>query len=143
MTIHAYVSFNGNCREALDFYAHVFEAEPPMLMTYGDTPDNPDFPISEEMKKRVMHARMTMDGTDVMFADAFPGMPFTAGNNVGLSIGSPDLGKIGAYYDRLKEGGQVVLEMQETFWSKGYGKVIDKFGIEWHLNHESGETAGA
>ncbi|MBK1811162.1 VOC family protein [Clostridium sp. YIM B02505] len=39
-------------------------------------------------------------------------------------------------YDKLKEGGTVDMELQETFWSKSYGTLTDKFGILWQLSYE-------
>ncbi|HEX5565010.1 MAG TPA: VOC family protein, partial [Sporosarcina sp.] len=39
-------------------------------------------------------------------------------------------------FDRLKQGGSVVMDLQETFWSKSYGSLKDQFGIEWQISHE-------
>ena len=56
-----------------------------------------------------------------MFSDVFPGMPFIAGNNISLAIVNKDLDKLKSYFNKLKEGGTVDMELQETFWSKCYG----------------------
>lgn len=142
MAIHAYLVFNGNCREALDFYVLAFGSQQPKVMTYGSAPANPDFQLPEAAKDLVMHAQMEIDGSSVMFSDTFPGMPHTVGTNVNLAIVSRDAEKLRSYFAKLKEGGQVVLELQQTDWSECYGKVIDKFGIEWQISHESGAAAG-
>ncbi|PUA39027.1 hypothetical protein C8Z91_11170 [Paenibacillus elgii] len=136
MAIHVYLNFNGNCREAVEFYAEAFGTEKPQIMTFGDAPPNPEFTLPEEAKHLVMHARITVNGSDVMFSDIFPGMPFTAGNNISLSVMSKNIDEIKTYFNKLKEGGKVGMELQETFWSKCYGQLTDKFGIQWQFNHE-------
>lgn len=140
MAVNVYMCFNGNCREAVEFYVHAFGTEKPQIVTYGETPPNPEFAIPEEAKNLVMHTRLNINGSNVMFSDAFPGMSFVAGNNISLAIVSSSIDEIKTFFNKLQEGGSVELELQETFWSKCYGKVKDKFGIEWQFNYESGEV---
>lgn len=140
MAVDVYINFNGNCREAVTFYAQVFGAEQPHIMSFGDTPPDPAFPLPEEAKDLVMHARLNINGSTVMFSDVFPGMPFIVGNNISLSIVTKDIDEVKSLFDKLKEGGKIGMELQETFWSKCYGSVIDQFGIEWQFNYDSGET---
>lgn len=139
MSVDVYINFNGNCREAVEFYAQVFETEQPQFMTFGEAPPNPEYPLPEEAKNLIMHTRLSIDGSNVMFSDVFPGMPFNAGNNISLSIVSNNMEKIKSYFAKLKNGGTVGMELQETFWSKCYGSLTDKFGIEWQFNYDSGD----
>lgn len=139
VAVEVYLNFNGNCREAVEFYANVFGTEQPQIMTFGDTPPDPNFTLPEEAKNLVMHARLTINGSTVMFSDVFPGMPFVVGNNISLTIGSKNIEEIKSLFHKLKEGGKVGMELQETFWSKCYGNLTDKFGIGWQLNYDSGE----
>jgi PhnB protein len=139
MAVDVYINFNGNCREAVEFYAQVFGTEKPQIMTFGETPPNPEFALPEEAKNLVMHTRLNVMGSIVMFSDVFPGMPFVAGNNISLAIGSKNVDEIKSLFHKLKEGGKVGMELQETFWSKCYGSLKDKFGIEWQFNYDSGE----
>lgn len=142
MTIEAYVNFNGNCREAVEFYAEVFGTEKPQIMTFGEMPPNPEFPISEEVKNLVMHTNLTITGSRIMFSDVPPGIPFIEGNNISLTVISDDVEYITSVFGKLKEGGKIEMELQETFWSKCYGYLIDKFGIGWQLSHDDGRTEG-
>jgi PhnB protein len=139
MAVDVYINFNGNCREAVEFYAQVFGTEKPQIMTFGETPPNPEFALPEEAKNLVMHTRLNIMGSTVMFSDVFPGMPFVAGNNISLAIGSKNVDEIKSLFHKLIEGGKVGMELQETFWSKCYGSLKDKFGIEWQFNYDSGE----
>lgn len=140
MSVDVYLNFNGDCREAVEFYAEVFKTEKPQIMTFGEAPPNPNYELPEEAKNLVMHTRLNIDGSYVMFSDTFPGTPFVEGNNVTLAIVNKDIDQIKSIYAGLKEGGKVVMELQETFWSKLYGQVTDKFGIHWQLNYDNGET---
>lgn len=136
MPVEVYLNFNGNCREAAMYYAKVFETDAPQIMTFGDTPPNPEYPLPEEAKDLVMHTRLNINGSTVMFSDVFPGMPFIQGNNVSLSLLSQDEDKLRIWFSRLQDGGTVSMELQETFWSKCYGNLTDRFGIEWQFNLE-------
>ncbi|SYX83414.1 VOC family protein [Paenibacillus alvei] len=139
MSIHPYLNFNGNCREVVEYYADVFGLDKPHIMEFGDTPSDPSHPVPEEAKHLVMHARLNIEGTIVMFSDVFPGMPFQEGSNITLSIVGQDVDKLTSIFHKLKEGGQVGMELQETFWSKAYGNLTDKFGIQWQINHDNGD----
>ena len=138
MAVHAYLNFEGNCREAVEYYAQVFGSEKPQIMTFGDQPASPDYPLPEEAKNLVMHANIAISGSTVMFSDCFPGMPFVKGNNISLAIVSKNMDELISWFNKLKEdGGKVGMELQETSWSKCYGSIADKFGIEWQFSLES------
>jgi len=137
MALGIYLNFNGNCREVIEYYAHVFGEETPEITAFGDAPPNPDYVLPEEAKNRVMHARLNINGSTVMFSDVFPGMPYVVGNNISLAYVSENLGDMTSIFDKLKKDGKVGMELQETFWSKSYGSLTDKFGIEWQFNYGS------
>lgn len=139
MSVDAYLNFKGNCRDAVLFYAEVFDQETPKMMTFGDMPPHPDYPLPEEAKSMIMHTRLRISGSNVMFSDVFPNMPFIEGNNVTLAIVSDSKEEIQSAFDRLKEGGTIGMELQETDWTSLYGSLTDKFGIHWQFNLGLGE----
>lgn len=134
MGVDVYLNFNGNCREAVEYYAQVFGTEKPKLMSFRDVPPNPEYPLPEEAKNLIMHTRLNIFGSNVMFSDVFPGMPFVAGNNISLAVVIDDMETLQSTFNKLKEEGTVGMELQETFWSKCYGNLTDKFGVEWQFN---------
>lgn len=140
MAVNVYINFNGNCREAVEFYAKVFGIEKHKIMTFGEAPSNPAYPLPEEAKKLVMHTMLNISGSTVMFSDVFPGSPFVSGNNISLTVTSKNIDEIKALFNKLKEGGTVGMDIQETFWSKCFGSLTDKFGIQWQLSYDNGET---
>lgn len=140
MAVNVYFTFNGNCREAVDFYTEVFKVEDPLISTYADMPPNPEYELPAEAGDLVLHAKLNIEGSEVMFSDVFPGGSFLQGNNIGLAVVSQSEEDIRAYFEKLTEGGTVEIELQETFWSKCYGRVTDKFGIDWQLSYEGEEA---
>ena len=134
MAIDIYLNFNGNCREAVEYYVRTFELEEPTLMTFGELPPNPEHPLPEEANNLILHTMLSIYGSRVMFSDVLPGMHFVEGNNISLSIGLDDEEELRAAFEKLKDGGTVNMELQETFWSKCYGNLKDRFGIEWQFN---------
>jgi PhnB protein len=135
MALSVYLNFDGNCREAVEFYADVFNTEMQEIMTFDQMPPDENVPVPEEIKDKILHTHLDIQGTMVMFSDLMPGMgpPLNMGNNVSLTVVSSDMAELQRLYDRLKEGGSVEMELQETFWSKAYASVTDRFGIPWQL----------
>jgi PhnB protein len=142
MALSIYLNFDGNCREAVQFYADVFNTEMQEIMTFDQMPPDEDFSVPEEAKNLILHTQVDIQGTMVMFSDCLPGMsaPLMIGNNISLTVVSKELSEIQRLYDRLKEGGSVEMELQETFWSKAYASVTDRFGVPWQLDLDSEEA---
>jgi len=90
--------------------------------------------MDEAAANLLMHAELKIEGDIVMFGDFFPGTQSVFGNNVQLTVVTDDPEKTRRYYELLKEGGQVEMELQETFWSPLYASIIDKFGIYWQFS---------
>lgn len=136
MSVEAYINFNGNCREAVEFYTEVFGTEKPQIMLYKDMPEDGDFPLTEETENLILHTFLNIEGSTVMFSDVPPGMSFVTGNNISLMIINNDMDRIKSMFNKLIVDGTVGMELQETFWSKLYGYVTDKFGVGWQFNYD-------
>ncbi len=141
MPINPYLNFAGNCREAVEYYVEVFRTEKPRIMTFGEMPPSPDpnFAVPEGAKNLIVHAELEICGTAVMFSDVFPGMKVNVGNHVTLALVSRSRDEILNGFNRLKEGGTVQMDLQETFFSKLYGSLVDKYGVLWQFDLDSGE----
>ncbi len=138
MSLNTYIRFNGNCRQAVEYYSEVFGCQKPNIMTFGQFHNDSDFPMSEEQKNHVMHTFLSIEGHDVMFSDCPPGMPITQGDNFSLAYSTKNLEEITRIFNHMRDkGGQVVMELQATFWSDCYGSITDVFGINWQFTHES------
>lgn len=133
MAVQVYFNFNGNCKEAVEYYASVFDTEEPKIMYFGDMPGEPGYPMTDEMKKLVLHAQLTIHDSVVMFSDTLPGMDFVVGNNINLVYDGKTEAEIRTLFHKLAADGTITMELQETFWSKCYGSVVDKFCVNWML----------
>jgi PhnB protein len=136
LRMNPYLVMNGNAREAVDFYKKALGATVEGVMTFGEGPSDPNHPMPEEAKNRIMHAHLKVGETDLMLSDTFPGQPHQSGNQVNITIVTDDADQAKRFFDALAEGGQVKMPFQQTFWSPGYGALADKFGVEWQVSTE-------
>lgn len=131
MPLNPYLIFNGNAREAALYYAEVFGAPVPQLMTFGDMHSDD---IPDEAHDLIMHTYVEISGTKLMISDNYPGAPYQVGNNFTIAYVSSDEAAIRKAFEKLKEEGEVEMELQETPWSKAYGSLTDKFNVKWQFN---------
>jgi PhnB protein len=125
-----YLGFDGDAREAMEFYAQVFGAQL-HLMTYGDSPMAAQMP--PETHGRVMHAFIDAGGGTLMGADAPPGSNVDRGGCVNAQ--ATDVAEAERLFAALSEGAkQVQMPLQETFWAQRFGMVVDRFGKAWMVN---------
>lgn len=138
MSVNVYMIFNGNCQEAVEYYAEVFGTGMPEISRYGDMPPEPGWELPEGAKNLVMHTSLDIHGSAVMFSDTMPDSQVPFGKNINVTIVSDDLEKMTEEFNRLGKDGKIQMEMQKTFWSSGYGMLEDKFGIPWQFSHDDG-----
>ena len=136
MKIVTSLSFQGQCREAFEFYAQVLGGKITAAMPYGDGP--PDMPISDpKYKDWLMHAWLQIGDQAIMGADVdkdwAPNIDKPK-NGFDVAVHTDDVDQARAWFEGLSEGGRVIMPFQATFWSPGYGSFIDKFGIPWMVN---------
>lgn len=126
-----YLMFDGNAKEALEYYREVFGGEISNLQTYGEA----DYPTPPEAHDRVIHAQFRKDDLFLLVSDAFPGSSVVVGSNISLTLEFESDEEIQKVYDALKQKGTVLMELQDTFWGAKYGKVQDTYGVIWDLNY--------
>lgn len=130
MALDVFLTFDGDCRQALEFYAKVFGQEmPKQIMTYGQSPE----PVSEADKDRVMYADMPLFGMNMMFSDMPSGSEYTKGNNFAMTLGLSDEIELKRIFQALGESGTVYMPLEKTFFSELFGMVRDQFGVIWQL----------
>lgn len=126
-----YLMFDGNAKEALEYYREVFGGEISNLQTYGEA----DYPAPPEAHDRVIHAQFRKDDLFLMVSDAFPGSSVVVGSNISLTLEFESDEEIQKVYDTLKQKGTVLMELQDTFWGAKYAKVQDTYGVIWDFNY--------
>lgn len=130
--ITPYLSFDGNAKQALEFYKEVLGAEIIGIQTFGEA----DYPTPPEADNRVMHAKLSKGDISLMFSDTFPGKSVVVGTNITLTLEPESEEEIQSLYDSLRKGGKVLMELEDTFWGAKYGSVQDQFGVIWELNYQ-------
>ena len=135
MVIQPYLAYTGNCEEALNFYKSVLGGEISFIMRHGESPMKDQVPA--EWHQKVMHATFTADGASIMASDRPPGMPGPIGFcGITLSIAGKDLATSEIIHKNLAAGGQITMPFGPTFWAKGFGMLVDKYGVSWMVNCE-------
>ncbi len=134
ISLNPYLIFDGNAREAVNFYEKTLDGKITGIMTFGDMPEDPDHPVTDDMKDRVMHAHLKVGDADLMFSDTFPGMPHQPGDTIQIAIHPKEEEKAKEIFAALEDGGHVIMPLQKTDWSPLYGSVKDKFGVTFQVN---------
>jgi PhnB protein len=131
MQVNPYLHYNGNCEEALNFYVKAIGAKIDVIMHVEGSPAAEQMPPS--MAKKVLHGQISVDGEVIMASDAPPDyFEKMQGMSVCLQIEDPaDGAKV---FAALSEGGTIKMPFGATFWSKGFGMCVDKFGAPWMIN---------
>lgn len=132
--LNAYLFYQDTCEAAFNFYAKALGGKIDMLMRVSDAPpsDMPPGPAGRE--KTIMHARMSLpDGSVLMASDAPPEhFHKPQGFSISLQVTDPADGE--RKFKALSDGGTVTMPFSKTFWAKGFGMCVDKFGIPWMVN---------
>lgn len=131
MQVNAYINFNGNCREALEFYERCLGAKIIMLRTHAGSPMDEKTPAA--WKEKILHARLHV-GESVIMASDSPPEYFKAQEGFYLSLQLDDTEKAERIFLELAKDGAIHMPLQETFWAKRFGMLRDRFGIPWMLN---------
>jgi PhnB protein len=127
--LNPYISFNGNARQAMEFYKDVFGGELNMN-TFGEfgQPDSPD-------ADKIMHAQLEApNGFTLMASDTPQGMSYNPGDTMTVSLSGDDAADLRGYWDKLAAAGKVTMPLEKQMWGDEFGMVVDQFGTPWMVN---------
>ena len=135
MKIVTSLSFQGQCRAAFDFYARVLGGKVTAAFPFGDGP--PDMPVDAKYKDWLMHGWLVVGDQAIMGADIPPEFAPNIDkpkNGFDVTLHTDNADEARRVFDALSAGGKVTMPFAETFWSPGYGGLVDQFGIPWMVN---------
>jgi PhnB protein len=136
MKIVTSLSFQGQCAEAFAFYAKVLGGKITAAIPYGDAP--PDMPISDpKYKSWLMHCWLDIGDQSIMGADMDVGWAPNIEkpkNGFDVTLHTDSIEEARRWFDQLSAGGKANMPFGETFWSPGFGGLVDKFGVPWMIN---------
>lgn len=132
MKLYPYLNFKGNCEEALDFYKDALGGHISQIGRYGDSPmESP-----EELKDKIIHARLSFGDAMIMFSDAMNGKDTPQTDNISLSVECDTDEQLEEVFSKMSKGGKVTMPLQDQFWGARFGMLTDKFGFHWMFNCE-------
>ncbi|MET0676372.1 MAG: VOC family protein [Bradyrhizobium sp.] len=129
--LNPYLFYDSNCEEAFKHYEKVLGAEIELLLRNSDAPA--EMPYAPERKQNIMHGRLTVGGQVLMASDA-PPEHYHKPQGFSVSLTLSDPAEAERKFTALLEGGSINMPFSTTFFSKGFGMGIDKFGIPWMVN---------
>ncbi|WP_039055678.1 VOC family metalloprotein YjdN [Enterobacter sp. Bisph1] len=140
MPLTPYISFSGQCEQAIAFYQQALKAELTYKITFGEMPKSEQESSADEgcaagqafADNDIAHAALRIAGSEIMMSDGRQNQADYSGFTLSLTTEDVAQGKI--WFDALAAEGRVTMAWQETFWAHGFGMVTDKFGIPWMVN---------
>ena len=133
MRLYTYLNYGGNCEQAFRFYEKHLGGKITMMMRHGEMPDPGNLPA--DWKNAVLHAQMTIGGTELMAAD-IPPHRFQPMRSAYLSLLVDGIEEAEKIYALLSDGGEILMPMAETFFAFRFAMLRDKFGTSWMVLNE-------
>ena len=132
LAVNPYISFQGNCREAIEFYKAALGGDVLFIQTMGESPMANMGPPAN-----IMHCTIKVGDSTIMMCDN-PRPDAAAGDgNISLAIGLNDPERAKELFGNLADGGSVIMPLGKTYWAEAFGMVTDKFGVKWMVNCEA------
>lgn len=133
MKLLSYLTFDGNCEEAINFYKDTLKAKITMLMRFSEAPG--DMGVDKADNDKIMHAVLEFDGNSFMASDSL--MEVKQGNNFHLSLNVSDEDKAQELFQKLAGQGKVIMPFDVVFWGGKFGMLQDRFGIQWMISNDT------
>jgi PhnB protein len=130
MKVTPYLYFSGKCEEAFKTYERILGGKLTGMSYFGDSPMAAKYP---ELAKKVMHVRLDI-GDQILHGSDAPPEYFEPVQGFSVCMEADDVDSAERIFRELAEGGEVTMPIQETFWSRRYGQLVDRFGTPWMIN---------
>ncbi|HEY5810706.1 MAG TPA: VOC family protein [Povalibacter sp.] len=139
MRLSTHLCFDGTCEAAFGFYQHVLGGSIKTMLRYGDSALAEQTPA--HLRSRIIHATLDLGMNELLGADLMPDQHRpAAGFFVTLSVA--DAQRARDIFTALSEGGEIRMPFAATFWSPGFGVLVDRFGTPWEINCETASGPG-
>jgi len=136
MQMNPYLSFDGQCETAFQFYEKRLGARLGAMFRYAGSPMAGEVPA--DWQDRIMHGSLVIGDQVVMGADVAPGC-YEQPKGISLSLQIKDTTEAERIFQALSEEGTVLMPLQKTFWAARFGMLVDRFKIPWMINCEGSD----
>ncbi|OFX49889.1 MAG: glyoxalase [Bacteroidetes bacterium GWA2_30_7] len=137
-TVNVYLTFNGKCEEAFNFYKSVFGGEFSYVGRFKDMPPQEGMPpLQDNMKEQIMHISLPISKETIIMGSDAGGEwapKIVSGNNFSISITAQSKEEADKLYNGLSSNGIITMPINKTFWGDYFGMFTDKFGINWMVS---------
>ena len=138
LRITPHLIFDGQCREAFIAYQRIFGGKLATFMTFGESPLAAN--VDAKWHARILHATLEIDGAELNGADVLP-HDYLRPQGFSVILNLTGVERARDTFAALAEGGKVTMPLQSTFWSPGFGVLVDRFAIPWEINCAAGDSA--
>ena len=135
--VNVYLTFNGNCEEAFNFYKSVFGGEFPYIGRFKDMPADESKKMPAADAEKIMHVSLPISKETMLMGSDTGGewaSNYSRGNNFSVSISTDSKAEADRLFNGLSAGGNATMPMNKTFWGDYFGMFTDKFGINWMVS---------
>jgi PhnB protein len=139
MQMTPYLSFNGQCEAAFQFYVQCLGARLPEIFRYGGSPMAAQVPA--DWQDKVMHGSLTVGEQVLMGGDVLLDQ-YEEPKGFSLSLQIKDTSEAERIFQELGRDGRIVMPLEKTFWAARFGMLVDRFGIPWLINCEGSGSQG-
>lgn len=145
MQLSTYLIFDGNCREAFEFYQRCLDARLEAMITYAEMPASEDLEVPAAAHNLIMHARLRIGDQLLMASDNSPACPapYEGIRGMSISVGVGSAQEAERLFNALADNGSVQMPLEETFWAHRFGMLTDRYGVAWMINYDKEEQSAA
>ena len=135
-TTNTYLTFNGNCEDAFNFYKSVFGGEFTYIGRFGEMPASEEYKVPDVDKNKIMHVSLPIGASILMGSDCGGewAPSFKEGNNFSVSISADSKSEADKIFSDLSKNGKVTMKLENTFWGDYFGQLTDQYGINWMMS---------
>jgi PhnB protein len=131
--ITPYLNFNGNCKEAFEFYERVLKGKIQIMMPHAGSPMEAHTP--PDWRDKILHTTLTVGNATLMASDA-PPEGYKQPEGISVSVNLSDISEAERIFRELSEGARITMPLQQTFWAARFGMLTDRYGTPWMINCE-------
>ncbi|ASB87402.1 VOC family protein [Bacillus sonorensis] len=128
-----YILMDGRAKEAIEYYRETLNAEVKFQQTIGEGPKEEAAKFKENEQDFIAHAVLKIGETNMMIADIIPELPFQSGNQLSICMTVSSVAETKQLFEKLREQGTVVLELEQTYFSPAYGIITDPYGVTFQI----------
>lgn len=146
MNINPYLFFDGNCREAFEFYSQCLGIDIKAMMSTSDMPaeagaESPQMDCAGQpaTSDKIMHACLDLGGSFLMASDWMSPEPFQLPKGFSVALGVDSVAEAERVFKALSAGGEVNMPLDKTFFAAAFGMLVDKFGVPWMVNCDNAD----